>query len=236
MKDSKKVAKQVAIKNMAPITLCARKIDQLQGKLDTAIGAKFQAQKELATEVLKHKSTKKSMVIKTEHARLITYAKGIVAHDGLILHHEKNLWSGVSNLILKRLAGNKVIKTDAGKDDKGNKVTAQTKVSELPETAKSVATNASAIRSAVGMGDKRSTNTPKTRAPSGEVSSAPQKHSSAMTPKNWDDAIAFGFKAGVKVGKAIVNGIIANKENVVKVGASLGYTIIIGKTPPKLKK
>lgn len=212
MENSKKTrntpsaVKQVAIKAMKPITLCARKIDILQGAIDTKLGAKFEAQKALATEVLRHKSTKK-IVIKTEHARLLTYAKGIVAADGLVLHHEKNLWSGVSNLILARLASEKVIKAPAGRDAKGNNVTAKTKVSELPETASSIQKNSSAVRDACGMSDKRKTNTPKkTRAPSGKVSSAPQTHSASTTPKTWGESMVMAFKT-VKGTKSLIQGI-----------------------------
>lgn len=225
MSKAKKAVKQVAVKNMAPITRAVREIDTMQGRIDKLGNTKFDLQNSLADLVLK--SRKAGASIASEHKRLLTYAKGVCASDGLIVHHDKNIWSMVGNLILQSLASSKTIKATAGKNDKGRTVTAPVKVSELPVSARAVATNASAIRQAVGMGDKRSTNAPKTRTPR-QPESAPQVHSTATTAKTWGDSFMFAFKM-VKTSKLLVRAIIDHKKKVVDIAGGMGYLITIEK-------
>ena len=227
MKNTSKAVKAVPVAKMNPITKLARALDLVTGKLEKVQGEKFAAQLALAEKVLTVRSSKRT-TIKAEHKRLIAYAKGVVAKDGYVFKHDKNVWAGVSNIILMGLAEEKTITiARAGKEANGKLRKETVKVKSLPKTAKSVATHASAVRVAAGMSDKRKANTGKTRAarvPSG----APQQHSTAVTAKSWDDSFKFGFKTD-KASTLLVRAVINYAKQITDKAARMGYIITIVK-------
>ena len=228
-KSVKKAVKKTPVSKYNAITLLVKKADNFQKIIDGKLMQKQDLYIQLAKAVLKgKKSTKTNTQINAELKRLVEHAKDIVKKDGYVIKHDKNMWSMVSNLVMLELAKDKIITAPAGKDSKGNNVIAKVKVSELPKTAKAVATNASLVREAIGASDKRKTNTPKTRAPQTPAGNPPAKHSTAINKGDWVTSMGFAFKS-VKSGKSLMEGIVHHREQIQKLGLAMGYVISIEK-------
>ena len=230
MKDSKKVVKS------NPVIVALQAIDKTEGELHALGQTKHIQYGKFATLLLrKQKKGITKLNINAEATRLITIAKGIVSDAHYTPKHEelKNIWSATKNIMkvrmAKKICPDAEIVTVAGRDDKGNTVTAKVKVKDIPTSYSGISKHASALNKVIDASDKRSTNAPKTkktRAPQ-QPKGAPQ-NPSATTAKGWTDSLAFGFKT-VKGAKAVCEGIIHHRAKVTEFCKSLGWAVTFTK-------
>ena len=229
------MSKVKAISKMDVISQRAHDVDLVEGRVNKAFGELNAAQQKLADAILTHKKRTK-YVVKTEHKRLMEFAKGTIASDGLVIKNSKNVLAGISNMLLFGLTPNREVTiTEMGKNDKGEVVQVKRKVhvKDIPTTAKSLATHASTVRQAVGMGDKRKANSGgrKTRTPR-TPDGAPQKHSTAITPKDWTTSMDLAFRT-VKGTKSLLTAIKQHHEQLIQEAAKMGYAMTFTKAPAK---
>jgi hypothetical protein len=219
------------IKDYNDITRIVRNIDLSEKRAQKAMGEKHSHCVELSKVILSHakKPTKKlsgKAYVEKETERLIEYAKGIVAKDGY-KQHDKNIWSAIRNLIHRALAPDVEIEIPAGKDDKGNIIMKKTPLKDIPVTSKSLATQATQVKQALGMTNGRTSNGRKAKRGANQkvqTKGAPQKASAAMKPKDWTSSMEFGFK-NTHNSSAIVDAVIAHRDKIARIAKSKGWII-----------
>ena len=227
------------VKDYNDITRIVREIDMDERRANKAMMSKHAHCVELADVILSHakKPTSKlkgAAYYEKESARLIEYAKGIVAKDGY-KQHDKNIWSAVKNLVLRGLAPDVEIEIIAGKDSKGNPKTAKTAIKDIPVTSKSLATQASQVKQALGLVNGRTNNGRKTKRGANQkvtTKGAPQKASATMKPHDWTSSMEFGFK-NTHNAAAIVDAIIAHRDKIARIAKSKGWVVTFKSTGDK---
>ena len=223
---------------ISAITKAFQSIDLTEGELHT-LNVKLQdCYSKLATSVLRRKAKDiTKLTIEKELDRLIDVAKQCLADDGYEPENvdPKNVWSGIKNTMRLRLAKSVApdmkVTVTAGKDEKGNTVTAPVKVSELPETSASISKTNATLRKALNpdetdgrKSNKRKATRGANTTPKKTDTGAPQQHSNDVDVKTWAGGFALAFKQ-VATTKLLMRAIIDNFKTIAKHGESMGYKL-----------